>query len=248
MELLSKALSRAYNLVTGVNPNALRKAYADSEGATHALAEAVEVSAPLHWEKAYADFVDDPDCQALGALFERYGSDKSTKHNYHLAYGALLKGKKNAPLRILEIGLGTNDPRKESSMGIKGKPGASLRAFRDWASKAEIFGADYDKNILFEEDRIRTFFVDQTKPETFSNIPSTQFDFIVDDGLPTPWANFNAMNALLPRLAPGGTYVVEDILDQYLPQWRVARALFSAEYDSTLVRMKAEHLCIIKKR
>ena len=43
-------------------------------------------------------------------------------------------------------------------MNINGKPGASLRAWRDYFENALIYGADIDKNILFKENRINTFF------------------------------------------------------------------------------------------
>ena len=42
-----------------------------------------------------------------------------------------------------------------------GKPGASLRVFRDYFLNAKIYGADIDKNILFTSDRIFTYYVDQ---------------------------------------------------------------------------------------
>ena len=46
-----------------------------------------------------------------------------------------------------------------------------------------IYGADIDKKILKNEDRIKTFFVDQTNPETiktmFKNIGVDEFDIIL---------------------------------------------------------------------
>ena len=52
-------------------------------------------------------------------------------HNYHLIYGSLFK-KNNKVKKILEIGLGTDDEKIISNMGRYGKPGASVRAFRDF--------------------------------------------------------------------------------------------------------------------
>ena len=40
-------------------------------------------------------------------------------------------------------------------------PGASLRAWRDYFVKADIYGADIDKKILFNENKIKNFYVDQ---------------------------------------------------------------------------------------
>ena len=40
------------------------------------------------------------------------------------------------------------------------QPGGCLRAFRDYLPNSQIFGADYDREVLLEEPRIRTTFVD----------------------------------------------------------------------------------------
>jgi hypothetical protein len=121
----------------------------------------------------------------LKQYFDEYGSDKSRTHNYHLIYGALMR----QPAQIqslLEIGLGTNNDDVVSTMGEAGKPGASLRAFRKYLPNATIFGADVDRRVLFEEERIQTYFVDQTKLSTFDDlgkIIKAPLDFIIDDGL-----------------------------------------------------------------
>ena len=57
--------------------------------------------------------------------------------------------------------IGTNDLNIKSNMTENAKPGASLRVWRDYFVNANIFGGDIDEKVLFEEDRIRTFFVDQ---------------------------------------------------------------------------------------
>ena len=66
----------------------------------------------------------------------------------------------------MEVGLGSNNTELLSNMGSDGKPLASLRAWRDYFPNAQIYGADIDKDILTNEERIKTFFVDQTKPDT----------------------------------------------------------------------------------
>ena len=92
---------------------------------------------------------DTRDSDALEALFNKYGSDKSARHDYHKLYSSILGPRRNENLCLLEIGLGTTDPSVVSNMGKHGKPGASLRAFRDYLPNAQIFGADIDrKNSL----------------------------------------------------------------------------------------------------
>ena len=170
---------------------------------------------------------EDEGARELGALFTHYGSDKANKHDYHRIYGRLLAGKRNEQLKILEIGLGTNDLSITSNMGLRANPGASLRAFRDWAPHATVIGADVDKRILFSDDRIVTYWVDQSDLSSlvvFASKCDGPFDLIIDDGLHLPYANFNTLATLLPLLKPDGAFVIEDIEIGHLPFWQIACA------------------------
>lgn len=240
----SKIVSRLYYLVTGVRANYVREQYADMSGAVAGLAtlaNALGKNTPrLSWQDAFGSEGEDKDCQDMSALFAKYGSDKSTCHNYHLAYASILKGKRNQSIRIFEMGLGTNDPSAPSSMGAEGKPGASLRAFKEWNALAEVYGADIDRNILFEEERIRTFYADQTDPKTLDELARKlpkDFDLVIDDGLHTPRANINTIVFGLNLLKKGGTLVVEDIYEQDLPIWQTICAVLSHSYECQLVQM-----------
>jgi hypothetical protein len=192
----------------------------------------------------------DQDTKELADLFQRHGSDKSTHHDYHLIYGPLLSSKREAPMNILEIGLGTNNVDIPSNMGLWGKPGASLRAFRDWAPNAHIFGADVDERILFHDERISTSWVDQTDTKALSQLKllldQRRFDLIIDDGLHLPHANFNTLRALLPLLAEDGVYVVEDIEPRHLHYWEITRRVIASRYDSTILAAKGGFLFILK--
>ena len=173
---------------------------------------------------------------ALGDLFNKYGSDKSHSHHYEYLYGSILRNPASVS-GILEIGLGTNNIGVVSNMGAAGKPGSSLRAFRDFLPKAEIYGADIDKGILFQESRIRTFFVDQTDLNSFDALGKEvgkDLDLIIDDGLHCPNANLAVLNFALKRLKPGGWFVAEDIPDEALPVWQVVTALMPGNYKCGL--------------
>ncbi|MGC2415271.1 MAG: hypothetical protein WA459_21570 [Stellaceae bacterium] len=159
----------------------------------------------------------------LKTLFDRYGSDKARRHNYHHLYGHILSDR-NAIAHLLEIGLGTNNTAVVSNMGSAGSPGASLRAFRDFLPGATIHGADIDRSVLFEEPNIITYFLDQTNLQSFddlSAIVGQDFDIIIDDGLHAPNANIASLAFACKRLKPGGWSVVEDINPAALPVWRV---------------------------
>jgi hypothetical protein len=185
---------------------------------------------------------------ALKDLFDHYGSDKASFHDYHLLYGAVLASRDAAI--VLEIGLGTNNKSVVSNMGTAGKPGASLRAFRDFLHGAQIYGADIDRAVLFKEDRIATFFVDQTDLSSFKALGdsvSREFDLIIDDGLHSPNANLATLVFGLGRLKVGGFLVVEDIRPDALAVWQVVATLLPDKYDSWIVAAKGALLFLVQR-
>ena len=154
----------------------------------------------------------------LTELMNLYGSDKGGKnnhHNYSDYYSELFFNKRKDIKNFLEIGLGTNDESMPSNMGKEGVPLASLKAWKDFFINANIYGADIDKNILKNEDRIKTFFVDQTNPETiysmFKNIGVDKFDVILEDGLHEYNANICFFENSIEFLSDTGIYIIEDI-------------------------------------
>ena len=251
---LKRSLARLHYELTGLHPNALKGSvdnYAGTISALLTLSPKSEAVEPIALSEAFEDLSQSKDCKDLAALFAQHGSDKSTVHNYYLMYAAILKGKRDLPLNILEIGLGTNNTSLPSNMGKDGKPGASLRTWRDWAPKSTVFGADIDMNILFSEERITTHYVDQTDPSSLKTLAEqlhgTNFDLIVDDGLHNPWANLNTLHFALDLLKPGAVFVVEDILKEYLPIWKIAVTLIDPKYHPLLVNTKCRTVCVLRK-
>lgn len=195
----------------------------------------------------------DEDCIKLASFFNSYGSDKASIHDYYIAYATLLKSKKNEPLNILEVGLGTNNIDVLSNMGTLGKPGASLRAFRDMYKNSNIYGADIDKRILFTEDRIKTFFVDQTDPATFNELKiqlnEALFDLIIDDGLHNSQANLNTTNFALSLLKPDGVFIIEDININDFKFFQIVEAILKQSFSVDFIETKSKAcICIIKKK
>jgi len=76
---------------------------------------------------------------SLRDLIHKYGSDKND-NQYTPIYHTIFNPIKNKNINILEIGIGTMIPNAPSSMLGYGsqwyKPGASLRAFRDFFPNA----------------------------------------------------------------------------------------------------------------
>ena len=154
----------------------------------------------------------------LTELMNLHGSDKGGKnnhHNYSEYYSEIFFNKRKEIKNLIEIGLGTNNINLPSNMGATGVPLASLRAWRDYFKNADIYGADIDKNILVNENRIKTFFVDQTKPETikalFKSIGIDSFDIILEDGLHEYNANICFFENSIEYLTDDGIYIIEDI-------------------------------------
>jgi hypothetical protein len=150
-------------------------------------------------------------------VMTKYGSDKGRLNNYTPVYSALFKNCCDEPLRVFELGLGSNNTDVPSNMGPFGAPGASLRGWREIFPQAIVCGADIDRSILFQEDRIKTFYCDQLDRssirELWSN-PDLQggVDIIIEDGLHSLEANVAFLEGSLDHLRPGGIYVTEDIM------------------------------------
>jgi hypothetical protein len=197
---------------------------------------------------------ENKESKILGELFKKYGSDKSTTHNYFIFYSYILNtlGIKNK-LNVLEIGLGTNNPNLVSTMGSSGMPGASLRAFRDYLPNSNIYGADIDKDILFSENRINTCYVDQLKYTSFDDIKNNfgniKYNLIIDDGLHSIGANLNTLIFSLNSINNGGYIIIEDIPQSFLENWRIVDFILSKNnnFKTTLIKAKQSYLYVIKK-
>jgi hypothetical protein len=190
-------------------------------------------------------------------IMTRHGSDKGGKrHNYTTLYYNLLHARQQEPLRIFEVGIGTTNLTIANNMGANGTPGASLRGWAEFFPNAHIFAADIDKTILFQEDRIKTFYTDQLDRITIKGMwlqkdLQEQFDLIVDDGLHTYDANVCFLENSIHKLRVGGYYIVEDIRNCDVPLfyvrlegWRLAHPSYTFQlllleytnlYDNTLL-------------
>ena len=187
----------------------------------------------------------------LFTLFEHYGSDKASKHGYHLVYGEILETMKHSEISILEVGIGSTNPRLVSNMGRRGHPGASLRGFRDYSESTTVVGVDVDSSVLFTDTRIESFFLDQTDEKSWLNLCESlsgrEFDLIVDDGLHSPSANLNSLIFGSRLLKPGGSMIVEDIPERALPIWRLVHKILPSSTKSHLVKCNNSYVFVMSK-
>lgn len=163
----------------------------------------------------------------LCELMMQKGSDKAGGwHNYTLVYDALFKSIKNKVNNFFELGIGTINS------------GASLRAWKEYFSKANIFGGDILDEVLFTDHRIQTFHCDQTNLESikklWSKFETTLFDVILDDGLHEYNANIFFFENSIHKVKKGGFYFIEDIkvndIPIYLQYFENCNSLFQ-EYQ-----------------
>ena len=172
---------------------------------------------------------------SLRDKFKFYGSDKGSNNGYWPVYTLLLEKYIDKNIRLLEIGLGTNNPKLISCMDHRYKCGGSLRAFRDYLPNANVFGGDVDRNCLFNEERIRTCYVDQLDYETFnslhSNFDNKKFDFIIDDGLHSITANLGTLIFAMQNINNGGTIVIEDIPVSKQPAYELFDKIIKLHYN-----------------
>lgn len=177
----------------------------------------------IHYKKSVVD--------ELASLCDRYGSDKgSTKssnltyewipHTYTEFYTRIFGHCRDSVKLVFECGIGTNNPSLPSSMGINGRPGASLFVWRDYFPNAYIYGADIDRDILFQDERIKTSYINQLDPKEielyWSECDVAGFDIMIDDGLHTFEGGSTLFLGSIDRLSDSGIYIIEDVNTQDL--------------------------------
>ncbi|MCV2864921.1 class I SAM-dependent methyltransferase [Albidovulum sediminicola] len=134
-----------------------------------------------------------------------HGADKFGYHDYTPNYFKLFHGRREEPLKLLEIGVG--------GYGDDDRGGYSLRMWRDFFPNAEIVGIDIHAKNLDVGPRV-TICQGSQVDEAFLRqlvLDHGPFDIIVDDG-----SHFNehvveSYRILFPTLRPGGIYVAEDV-------------------------------------
>jgi SAM-dependent methyltransferase len=148
-------------------------------------------------------------------------------HTYTPVYEYLFSPVRGSVEAVFECGIGTNNPSIPANMGINHHPGASLRVWHDYFPNAIVVGADIDKDILFEDERIHTGFIDQTSPQEIDNFFASlapkypaSFDIMIDDGLHTFDAAVCLFENSFSHLKEGGIYVIEDMHIANIPRFK----------------------------
>jgi len=162
----------------------------------------------------------------LCILGEKYCVDKSPvfkRHTYTPIYHKLFSNMKNQVKLLLEIGIG-NFPLMKTLTNNDYKPGASLRMWQEYFSinNTQIVGCDILEDVLFTDERITTFQVDQNNVESLNSLITKvkkikeYADIIIDDGSHQEQHMITSYNELWKLLKPKGIYIIEDINSSFV--------------------------------
>lgn len=148
------------------------------------------------------------------------GVPGDTCHNYTPAYHAMFGERRGDVRRVLEVGVNA---------------GSSLRMWEEYFPLAQIVGFDIRRDVLFSSGRISCHYADQGNP--FSLLSAVEvsgdgpFDLIIDDGSHEGAHQILTAETLLPFMAAGGVYVIEDIEIDCRPDLLAGRITLPAGFS-----------------
>ena len=168
--------------------------------------------------------------RSLTELANHHGTDKGTigpSHawgawNYTDIYEGYFEPYRDAPISILEIGLGVKGDRWTAKIvhGRNAEGGASFKLWRDYFPRAEIYGIDVNPALHLDDDRTHTFVADQGDSDQLrafmEKFGEPRFDIVIDDGSHRPDHQQISLGFFFPRLKQHGLYIIEDLNDRDL--------------------------------
>lgn len=155
----------------------------------------------------------------LCELGRKYDTDKSSQRNnvtdyrhchpYTLFYENLFRNKKDHHLKIAEMGIGD---------------GASLRMFQEYFKNAEIYGFEYNLELIdrfknnFNNDRISLSTIDVTDANSIRDAfqkMDMMYDIIIEDTTHQFEDQIRVIEHMYKYVKPGGVLIIEDIFKSY---------------------------------
>ena len=128
-------------------------------------------------------------------------------HNYTYFYNKIFSSYKNENIKIFEMGVGV--PACMNSWA------GSLLGWKEFFPNSTIFSADIDKDYLYCDEKITSYYVDQENSVSINNmwenLKNITFDIIIDDGPHTYLSNILFYKNSINKLKTNGIYIIEDI-------------------------------------
>lgn len=149
----------------------------------------------------------------MTALARQFETDKWGWHYYTEHYDRHFQHVRDAPLTLLEIGIG--------GYAKNGSGGNSLRMWQSYFPNALIVGLDIKDKSFCAGDRIRIYQGDQADASVLQRIlddcgPPA---IVIDDGSHRPEDIRSTFAYLFPRIADDAMYAIEDLQTSYWPDW-----------------------------
>ena len=141
-------------------------------------------------------------------LVDNRNTDKNTTHSYLELYNTLLTRMRTTATNVLEVGIGNFGP----------KNGGSLKLWRDYFTKAQVYGLDIIPremvlDELLNDPRVvlhtRTNAYDQNFVD--KNFKDMRFDFMLDDGPHTLESMLKFIELYADLLTDDGILIIEDV-------------------------------------
>jgi hypothetical protein len=145
----------------------------------------------------------------LDALAEFFGTDKNSSHYYTRHYNHHFQPFRNKSFNLLEIGIGGYENPWDG--------GHSLRMWKSYFPKANIYGLDIIDKSPHNEHRIKTYQGSQIDEALLKQITKETggFDIIIDDGSHFNEHVIKTFQILFPLLNSNGIYAIEDLQTSY---------------------------------
>jgi hypothetical protein len=161
----------------------------------------------------------------LHALAEQhYGSDGNRKLDIYLTeYERLFEPMRDAPLRLLELGVYN---------------GASMFLWSDYFPNATIVGLDIGPKPKNFPANGRVHFIEGSQDDPIALdrctvVAGGQFDIVIDDASHIGRLSAASFSYLFPRsLKPEGFYIIEDICTAFLPNFPDSERFMAPEIGS----------------
>jgi hypothetical protein len=147
-----------------------------------------------------------PALSALGRLDDMariYRTDKSA-HGYTAHYQNHFRHLRRKRIKLLEIGVGDGGA-------------ASLKTWRDYFPKAEVYAFDIRDKTSLSGPRMHISQGDQGDSAFMTSYAEKNgpFDIVIDDGSHVSEHIITSYRALFPHVKDGGIYVIEDLFFSY---------------------------------
>jgi hypothetical protein len=145
---------------------------------------------------------------SLQDLVNNQETDKNTTHSYLELYHTLLARMQTTATNVLEIGIGC----------ARTKNGGSIMLWRDYFTKAQIYGLDIVPremviDELQEDQRVVLYTQTNAYDQEFvdKNLKDKQFDFMLDDGPHTLESMLKFIELYSGLLTDDGILIIEDL-------------------------------------